>query len=90
MVTKKQLAKMIMIDFAGSEGLRLEDINQGEIFKSSSLAVAMEYLGLLDGNFTAYASERGGTILSCYDKENDEMLYLSTRELFDLLPEEGG
>ena len=84
MITKKQLCKKIISEFEEENG-RIP--NSGDIFSSSSLAVAMEYLGLLaDKRDLDYASERGGHLLSFYDKETGEYSILSTRELLDLLP----
>lgn len=87
MITKKQFARMILLEHAKGRNMSVAEISHGEIFKSSTLAVAMEHLGLLNGALSEYASEREGTTLSCYDSENGEWLHLSTRELLDLLPE---
>jgi hypothetical protein len=84
MITKKQFCKKVISDFEEENG-RLP--NSGDIFSSSTLAVAMEYLGLLtDNRDLNYAAERGGHFLSFYDKETGEYSILSTRELLDLLP----
>lgn len=87
MMTKEQYCRYIIKQFADSEGKCTGRVTEDDIFKSSSLAVAMEYLGLLKTTLSKeYAYSRGGTVfLSVSD--NKEIETLSVRELLSLLPE---
>lgn len=62
------------------------------ILRSSCLAVAMEYLGLLESEeMKQYAASRGGMVFHYYTcEENPKRVIQATltfRELLDLLPE---
>lgn len=65
------------------------DIPTHEILKNSKLAVAMEYLGLLeyDPQMAQYAEQRGGVIFILVE-DGDEYAALTVRDLLSLLPEE--
>ena len=77
MLTRKELCQLVVSNFASEpDG---EDI----ILKSSILAVAMDYLGLLtDPDMQAYAASRDGVVYLSADGKS-----LTFRELLTLLPE---
>lgn len=82
-MTKKQLCRAVIQKECGKN---VPD--QSDVYKSSTIAVAMEYLGLLKArDVKDYAKERGGTVFVYYDEEQKEPCHLSFRELLDLLPE---
>jgi len=94
MMTKDQYAKSIVKEFCKKE-LDGRDPNEirdwGDyIHMSSSLAVALEHLGLLTEEQKEYSSSRGGVHRAYIkgSKENDdyEFATLSTREIISLLP----
>lgn len=90
MLTKTQFCKSIIHDFKINENIKDIDDNKLEnyICKSSSLCVALEYLGLLkDKQSIKYANTRGGTLFIYSDCETKEIETLSTRELLSFLPE---
>lgn len=95
MLTKKQLCNALL----QRNGIEIKDIT-GEnsdrltkfVMQSSQVAVAAEYLGLLENNaeLKAYAQERAGIILQCTEEKYKEPLvvsFLTVRELLELLPE---
>lgn len=90
MLTKDQFAH-VLIRYFKSE--RQEDLNyqvqQKDVLKSSCLAVGMERLGMLEGDYAEYAADRGGTLFMYIEKEkeNKVVAILSAREIMDLLPE---
>lgn len=86
MITKKQYCKSIIEQFRHNEDLDV--VTECDIFKSSSLAVAMEYLGLLSSKkYIDYAKFRAGTVIHIYDEDIKSYYNLSTRELLALLPD---
>jgi len=91
MMTKKQYAKSIVNDFCknnlGGKDPKNVDNWGPYLFMSSSLAVALEFLGLLDEHQKEYSTTRGGTVKIYYDEEIREPVILSTRELLSLLPD---
>ena len=91
MITKKELCWLIVNEHRLMEGASLNELN---ILTSSTLAVAMEYLGLLKDDAQSYASERAGTVfvgdtfpLTDPYPENVNVKHLSFRELLSLLPD---
>ena len=93
MITKAQFCKMTIEKFIEEdEDLRKKykwnTLPEEEVYKSSSLGVAMEHLGLLSSpEIKDYVDARAGTIFTWWDKESNEVALLTTRELIDLLPE---
>jgi hypothetical protein len=66
----------------------LSEINDECVFQSSSLGVAMEYLGLIkDENIKSYIKSRSGLMLNYFDDKNKKVHILTFRELLNLLPE---
>lgn len=89
MISKKDFAEHIIEEFCKSEKMNPKDLTECHILKSSSLAVAMEYLGLIETpELKDYAKNRGGTFILKTNHPNDgSVRILSTREMMDLLPE---
>lgn len=86
MITKKQFAESIVRDYCRETGVKEEELSGWEILKSSSLAVAMEFLGMLKTpEQQEYAKNRGGTFVLV---NSAEFQHLSTREMLGLLPDE--
>jgi hypothetical protein len=82
MMTKRQLClAMVQKEF----GTILPD--EHLVYRSSTGAIAMEYLGMLKTRETKdYVKEREGTVFVHFDEERGEPCHLSFRELLDLLP----
>jgi hypothetical protein len=74
MLTKNELCQIV-----------LQNEGHQNIAQSSTLAVAKEYLGLLEGSELEYAQSRGGTLFM--GKVGEDYKHLSFREVLDLLPE---
>ncbi len=90
MITKRIFCISIIAEYLSKNHIKCswKDISESEILKSSSLAVAMEYLGLLKSQtMKEYAESRDGIFKLCIDEEASETNILSTREMIDLLPE---
>lgn len=96
MITKKEYAKYLIAQFRNDNKIPNEILDEelgSKIFSSSSLAVALQYLGYLDNNkeLYDYASQRGGIVCTqAYRNEHGETIVqtLSVREMLDLLPVE--
>lgn len=85
MQTRTTVCENIIKDFEGKQGgVR---VKEQDVFSSSALAVAMEYLGLVkDPDIRSYCSSRDG-ILKLNGK--DEIIEAMTlREFLSTLPEE--
>lgn len=82
MITRPQFCNYLIKKFAESEGIKVEDVNEDMIRKSSSLAVAMEYLGKIQNpENQEYATTRGGIFIL-----TDDASILSVREMLSFLP----
>lgn len=81
MLTKKELCLAAIQKFESEEHVKATSEN---ITMSSSLAIAMEHLGMLKGNDLEYAQSRGGVLFTYFDK--NETKCLTFREVLDLLP----
>ena len=86
MVTKEEFCWMIINNFKQQE--KIFDIDDADMLKSSQLAVAMEYLGLIeDQEMKDYAESRGGTIcLGRITPKGEDIKTLSARDILSLLP----
>jgi len=86
-MTKKEYCEYLLQDFSRSEDKKVSEITESDILKSSKLAVAMEYLGMLKSKeMKNYAESRGGTVFFLAEN-HEEPAILSARELIALLPE---
>jgi len=88
MLTKTQYCKAIIKDFCLKQGIDQRKITNWNnyIRYSSKLAVALEYLNLLNEEGLKYSSSRAG-IVELYITENGESSFLTVRELLSLLPD---
>jgi hypothetical protein len=88
MMTKKEFANLVIDKFCYDTGINRNELKESDIFKSSCLAVAMEYLNMLPDNLKEYSSERGGVLFTNVDIENNNFVScLTVRELLELLPD---
>lgn len=97
MMTKKMLCRKIIEEFKESSTDRyLMDYKDEElvpfIFSSTSLGISLEFLGVItEEKYPTefeYLSHRSGIFQTYYDRETDDIHYLSFRELLSLLPDE--
>lgn len=93
MVTRKQLCEYILRVHCSREckmdpqNLDFTKIPETDVFKSSTVGVCMEELGLLhDSSIKEYMSSRGGIALCSFD-EKGEPAVISFREILDSLKE---
>lgn len=87
MMSKRQFAEMVVDDFCRENNVDREKVS-GHIYASSGLAVALEFLGELSKEEQEYSIKRGGTAFHYYDREKNEVVILSVREILNMLPEE--
>lgn len=88
--TKQDLAISIIDDFCHENNIEpRNEENFGELAKyigqSSSLAVALETLGVLVGDDAHYAASRAGVIYTRYDEKTKQAKVLTVRQLMALL-----
>lgn len=89
MLTQKQYCKSIIENYCNSNQTEVDKITREDIIQSSSLAIALEYLGLLtDPQMQEYTKTRAGFVAAYYDASKRETASLSVRELINLLPNE--
>jgi len=89
MMTKRQFCEAIIEKFCREEGVAFKSLNEKYVTKSSSLAVAMEYLNLIsDPDIKNYAAGRSGMMVGPHFNEATGVISsLTTREILDLLPD---
>ena len=86
MITKKQFCEHIVNDFCETNCVRKEKLTDAHCTQSSSLAVAMEFLGLIKSkSIKEYTETRSGDFITHYD--NGIFVFLTVRELIKMLPE---
>ena len=87
MMTKENFCKMIIKRFYRYENIPVENITEDNVTKSSSLGVAMEYLGLIKSkHLKEYISQREGIYDTFIDEDNIYHV-ISVRDMLDILPE---
>lgn len=88
MLTKKQLCEYVLREHMKKNynSLDFTQIPKEDIFKSSTIAVAMEYLGLLTHDELLYSQTRGGTFKISFE-ENGEPRVISFREILNSMKE---
>jgi hypothetical protein len=85
-MTKKRFCKMKIEDYCLDN--KIEEVSDIFVYQSSTIAVCMEYLGLIkDEEAKVYAMSRGGNLFMYYDKDEQDVAVLSIRDLIELLPE---
>ncbi len=86
MITREQYARHIVAQFCEEQDIGIDELGDSDILSSSGLAVAMEYLGMLQvPEMIQYAAGRGGCVVCRW--VDDGVRHLSVRELMGLLPE---
>ena len=97
MITKKQYCRSIVNRYkAELKCLTEKEYTDrelvSEIFKSTTLGIALEYLGVLDPKIDRvvleYLSHRGGIKEVVFDQDLNESFILSQREFIEMLPDE--
>jgi hypothetical protein len=85
-MTKERFCKMKIEDYLLDN--KLTEIDDSAVYESSTIAVCMEYLGLIKSEEAKeYAMCRGGNLFMYYDKDEQDVAVLSIRDLIELLPE---
>ena len=88
MITKTQFCQHIIDSFCCNNNLKQKHLTEDFITQSSSLAVAMEFLGLLETpEFKEYAANRAGIFISVSNPDTNKIDMLTVREILELLPE---
>lgn len=88
MISKKQYCEIIIEDFCRSENISRKQLCEGDIYKSSSLGVAMEYLGLIKKpSNLKYIASRAGIVDTYFNPEEKVINTLTVRNMLSLLPE---
>jgi len=87
MLTKKEMCELIIDEFK-DKNPDIDKVLPHHIFQSSCLAVAMEYLGLLDDNpeLKEYSKYRAGVIFTYV--RGKKVKFLSLREILEFLPDD--
>jgi hypothetical protein len=92
MLTKKQLCEAKLRQYAVTElgfklPVNLDEIPEATVMQSSTIAVCMEYLGLLkDPTFKEYAASRGGLIAVSHDEDKNPIV-ISFRDILEAMKE---
>lgn len=86
MMSKTQLAEILVNRECAKLGIDTKDACDN-IYQSSTLAVALEFLGLLSEDESWYAHSRGGIAYFGMDS-NGNVVCISIREILQLLPDE--
>lgn len=93
MLTKEMFAKTVCRNWAINNNRKDGDYESmvGDIYASTSLGIALEVLGVITPEKHAdaynYLSDRGGFATVYVDEKTGEIYSLSTREVYDLLPD---
>lgn len=93
MLTKEMFAKVVCRNWAMNNKRKDGDYESmvGDIYASTSLGIALEVLGVITPEKHPeaynYLSGRGGLTTIYVDEKTGEVYSLSTREIYDLLPE---
>lgn len=84
--TKRDLCLSIVEEFKRNNRELAKDFCEAHVYLSSKLAVAMEYLGMLESDSVKrYAASRGGILFQIIEKEDVKIFTL--RDMIELLPE---
>lgn len=83
-MSKRQFAECLVDRFCTDNEVVRDDA-YNHIAESSTLAVALEYLGELSGDNLWYAKQRGGCAFVYFDKNP---AILTIREIMSFLPDE--
>ena len=88
MMTKREFCEAIVEKFC-REGVAFKNLNQNYVTRSSSLAVALDYLNLIsDPDIQIYAASRNGMMVGPhYNEATGSISSLTIREILNLLPD---
>ena len=90
MLTKKEFCEATVREEMASMGIENFEDAHNHIYASSTLAVCLEYLGVLTPEEKEYSSTRGG-VFSTFEvwegKQFKDVKFLTVREIISLLPE---
>ena len=92
MLTKKQLCEAKLRQYAVTElgfklPVNLNEIPEATVMQSSTVAVCMEYLGLLkDPALKEYAASRGGLFVVSHD-DNKKPVVITFRDVLEAMKE---
>lgn len=83
-MTRKEKCLEVLRKYCKNKGIKYEELSDDDCLKSSSVGIAMEYLGLIKSQeIMNYVSLRNGIV------SIEENLKINTfRDLLDSLPEE--
>jgi len=85
MISKNQFCRHIVGEYCQHERINEKELSDAHCYRSGSLAVAMEHLGLIrDQETKDYVSSRNGLYITSFD--NNPANILTMREMIDLLP----
>lgn len=87
MMSKRQFAECLVNRFCSSENVSREEAHN-YILSSSTLAVSLEYLGMLNEDEAGYSRERGGCAYTYFGDKDHSPAILTIREIMSFLPEE--
>lgn len=93
MLTKEMFAKTVCRTWAINNNRKDGDYESmvGDVYASTSLGIALEVLGVITPgkhiNEYNYLADRGGLSTVYVDEKTGEIYSLSTREIYDLLPD---
>lgn len=89
MMTKAQFCRKTIEDFCRDEEKDIDDLTESDCLKSTSVGIAMEYLGLIhDEILREYLSSRSGCFVGpYYDTKTQKVCTISFREFLSFLPE---
>lgn len=88
-MTKNEFALSLVLSFANSNKMDVNNVKEGHIFQSSVLAVAMEQLGMLQSEQNKkYAASRDGILYQNIVRQGDfRVETISVRDVLALLPD---
>ena len=88
MISKKDFCLSVLGDYCRDNNKEIEDLGSGDILESSNVAVAMEYLGMIETqDMKSYAGSRNGLCAKYLNVKEKYFAQLTMREAIDLLPE---
>lgn len=87
MMSKRQFAECLVDRFCSSEKVSREEAHR-HILSSSTLSVALEYLGMLSKDEMEYSKERGGCAYTYFGDKDHSPAILTIRDIMSFLPDE--
>ena len=88
MMTKREACLAKIEEYCKKNEIRPGDLVDKDVYYSSSLGIAMEYLGMIKTNEAKeYIANRGGHFMMWWDPDSESAKSISFREFIKLLPE---